>query len=244
MSALRAQVLAELRLASRQGEQLLASLGIPLLILVFFSLVDVLPTGTDEPVAFVAPGVLALAVMSSAMVSLGIGTGFERHYGVLVRLGTTPLGRERWVAAKVLTVLVIQLGQLAVLVPVALALGWSPSAGGMLNAVGALLLGTAAFAGLGLALAGNLSGLANLAVTNGLFVVLLLIGGVVVPLDELPALLELFAELLPAAALSTALHGSVGASASESSAWLVLTAWAVVTPTLAVRTFRWAPDRH
>ena len=97
-----AQVRAEVSLSLRQGEQLLVSMGIPLLLLVFFSLVDVLPkpAGVEDPVDFLAPGILALAVMSTAMVSLGIGTGFERQYGVLKRLGTTPLGRGRWVAAK------------------------------------------------------------------------------------------------------------------------------------------------
>ena len=102
----------ELRLALRQGEQLLVSIGIPLLLLVFFSTVDVLPTGDLDAVDFLVPGVLGLAVMGNAMVSLGIGTGFERSYGVLKRLGTTPLGRPRLVAAKTTVVLLTALVQL------------------------------------------------------------------------------------------------------------------------------------
>ena len=89
------QLRAELRRVAGNGEQLLLTLGIPVLLLVFFSLVDVLPTGTKDPVDFLAPGILALATMSTAMVSLGIGTGFERSYHVLKRLGATPLGRPR-----------------------------------------------------------------------------------------------------------------------------------------------------
>lgn len=50
--------------------------------------------------------------MSSAMVSLGIATGFERSYGVLRRLGTTPLGTRRLVFAKVTATLFIEIGQL------------------------------------------------------------------------------------------------------------------------------------
>ena len=99
-----------------------------MLLLVFFSVVDVLPTGTDEPVDFLAPGILALAVMSTAMVSLGIGTGFERSYHVLKRLGATPLGRPRLIAAKIGAVVAVELVQFAVLVPVAYALGWRPDA--------------------------------------------------------------------------------------------------------------------
>jgi ABC-2 type transport system permease protein len=107
----------ELALTLRRGESLLLTLGIPVLLLVFFSLVDVLPTGTDDPVDFLAPGILALAVMSTAMVGLGIATGFERQYKVLKRLGTTPLGRPALLGAKTAAVVVVELLQFAVLVP-------------------------------------------------------------------------------------------------------------------------------
>ena len=110
----------------RRGESLLLALGIPVLLLAFFSEVDVLPVGTRHPVTFLAPGILALAVMSTAMVSLGIATAFERSYGVLKRLGTTPLGRPALLAAKTAAILVVEVVQVAVLVPVALALGWDP----------------------------------------------------------------------------------------------------------------------
>jgi hypothetical protein len=126
MNRLLTQVRAELQLVARNGEQLLLTLGIPVMLLVFFSLVDVLPTGTDDPIDFLAPGVLALAVMSTAMVSLGIATGFERTYLVLKRLGATPLGRGRLIAAKIVAVVVVEMVQFAVLVPVSYALGWNP----------------------------------------------------------------------------------------------------------------------
>ena len=125
MRALLGQWRAEVLLSLRQGEQLLVSMGIPLLVLVFFSLVDVLPartasgsSGTGAAVDTIAPAVLALAVMSTAMVSLGIGTGFERYYKVLKRLGATPLGRPRLLTAKMAMVLTIELVQLAILLPV------------------------------------------------------------------------------------------------------------------------------
>ena len=128
MKRFTAQLRTEVMLTLRNGEQLLLTLGIPVMLLVFFSLVDVLPTGTDDPVDFLAPGILALAVMSTAMVSLGIGTGFERSYHVLKRLATTPLGRPRLIAAKIASVAVVELVQFAIIVPVAYALGWSPTA--------------------------------------------------------------------------------------------------------------------
>lgn len=236
-----AQLRTELGLSLRQGEQVLVSIGIPLLILVFFSLVDVLPTpeGVDDPVDFLAPGVLALAIMSTAMVSLGIGTGFERQYGVLKRLGSTPLGRPRWIAAKISMVASIEVIQIVVLVAVAVALGWRPD-GPIVLALPAFALGTAAFAGIGLLMAGTLRGTATLALANGAYLVLLLLGGMVIPLEDLPSAVQAVAELLPAAALSETVDGALteGADASAE-AWVVLTVWAMAAPAAAARWFRW-----
>jgi ABC-2 type transport system permease protein len=242
MGAFGGQLRTELRLGSRQGEQLLVSLGIPLLVLVFFSSVDVLPTGTDEPIDYLAPAVLALAVMSTAMVSLGIGTGFERHYGVLKRLGASPLGRGRWVGAKITTVLLTEAVQWALLIGVAVLLGWNPPASGWLPALVGGLLGTAAFGGLGLLMAGTLPGLATLAAANGLYLLLLLTGGMIVPLSELPDPVAAVARLLPAAPLTEVITGSLIPGPGHTvgiGAWVVLTLWAVGAPLAAAATFRW-----
>jgi ABC-2 type transport system permease protein len=225
----------------RRGESLLLTLGIPVLLLVFFSLVDVLPTpdDVDDPVDFLAPGILALAVMSTAMVSLAIATGFERGYGVLKRLGTTPLGRPRLLAAKTLAVLAVEIVQVAVLVPVALVLGWRME-GRPLLALLAALLATVAFAGLGLLLAGTLPALTTLAAANGLYLVLLLLGGMIIPLSRLPGPVRVMAKALPASALSDTLHGALAAGGSvPARAWVVLVAWAVAAPVAAALTFRW-----
>jgi ABC-2 type transport system permease protein len=241
MRAVAAQTRTELTLSLRQGEQLLVSLVIPLLILVFFSLVDVLPLpeGVDDPVDFLAPGVLALAVMSSAMVSLGIGTAFERQYGVLKRLGATPLGRPRLVTAKVAMVLALEAVQVVVLVTAAVVLGWRPEGDDVALALPAIVLGTAAFAGLGLLMAGTLRGTLTLAVANGLYLVLLLLGGMVFALDRLPDALRVVAELLPAAALAETLTGALGAASASTRSWVVLATWAVAAPVAAAALFRW-----
>ena len=89
-----AQIEVETKLTLRRGETLLVTLGIPVGILVFFGNVDLVDTGYRDPLDFLVPGVLALAVMSTAMVSLGIATAFERRYGVLKRLGSTPGTRK------------------------------------------------------------------------------------------------------------------------------------------------------
>jgi ABC-2 type transport system permease protein len=241
MRPFRAQARAEVTMTLRNGESLLLAVGIPVLLLVFFSLVDVLPTpaGTEEPVDFLAPGILALATMSTGLVNLAIATGFQRGYGVLKRLGTTPLSRPGLLAAKIVAVLAVELVQVAVLVPVAVALGWRPS-GAVVAAVAAVVLGTVAFSGLGLLLAGALKPELTLALANGLYLVLLLLGGMVVPLGSLPGALRTVAEALPAAALSDALRASVGHGAPvPTRAWAVLAGWALATPLAAAATFRW-----
>jgi ABC-2 type transport system permease protein len=223
----------------RRGESLLLVLGIPLLLLGFFAMVDVLPKGDfAESIDVLAPGVLALAVMSTAMVQLAIGTAFERQYGVLKRLGATPLGRPRLLGAKTLSIVAVEALQVVLLVSLALALGWDPSV--QIEALGAVLLGTVAFAGLGLLMAGTLRGEVTLAAANGLYLVLLLLGGMVVPLTELPDAVRSVAELLPSAALADALIGSLDAGTSvPGKSWIVLGAWALVAPIAAARLFRW-----
>jgi ABC-2 type transport system permease protein len=238
---LRAQVAAELRLTLRRGDALLLNLAIPLGLLVFFSLVDVLPkpAGVTHSVDFLSPGILALAVMSTALVSLGIATGFERQSGVLKRLGATPLGRPRLLAAKIVAVVAIEALQAALIVVVALLLGWDPG-GPVAAAVPAVLLATVAFSGLGLLLAGALRAEATLAAANGLYLLLLLLGGMIFPLSKLPGGLRAVARALPAGALSDALHGALTAGGSvPARAWIVLAVWAVVAPAAAARTFRW-----
>jgi ABC-2 type transport system permease protein len=233
----------ELLLTARRGESLLLTLGIPVLLLVFFSLVDVVDVagaGFENAVDYVAPGILALAVMSTAMVGLGIGAGFERQYGLLRRLGATPLGRPALLAAKTTAVVLIEAVQFAVLVPLALALGWHVRAAGIPLAFAAVVVGTIAFAGLGLLLAGTLRGEVNLAAANGLYVVLLLLGGIVIPLDRLPSAVEAAARWLPSACLATALREALTPGAGISvQPWVALAAWAVVAPLLAARSFRW-----
>ncbi len=245
MKPLVAQLRAEATMIATNGETVFLTLGIPVVFLLFFSAVHVLPTGTKHPVDFLVPGILALAVMSTSMTALGIGTGFERGYGVLKRLGTTPLGRPRLLAAKIMAIIAVELVQAGVLVAVGYALGWNPGgtggAGALVGAaVGAMVLGTVAFGGIGLLLAGTLKPLVNLAVVNSLFVVLLLLGGMLIPLAKLPTWLADLSKLLPASALADALHGTLGHGTPVSARdWAVLAVWAVAAPVAAGLTFRW-----
>jgi ABC-2 type transport system permease protein len=233
-----AQARVELILSLRRGESLLVSFLVPIGILVFFTKVDAVHTTLRHPVDFLVPGVLALAVMSTAMVSLGIATGFERRYGVLKRLGSTPLSRGGLLAAKTAVVLVIEILQVVVLVATGVALGWDPQAG-IAEAVGLLLIGTVAFAGIGLLMAGTLRAEANLALANALFLVLLFLGGMAYPLARLPDVLESVARALPAAALAESVRAAFGDHGTPWAHIGVLCGWALAAPLIASRCFRW-----
>ncbi|HUC36293.1 MAG TPA: ATP-binding cassette domain-containing protein [Acidimicrobiales bacterium] len=235
-----AQCRAEVGMTLRRGESLLLTIGIPVVLLLFFSEVHILPVGTPRPVDFLAPGILALAVMSTSMVNLSIATGFERGYGVLKRLGSTPLGRPSLLGAKIAAILVVELLQVAVLVPVSLGLGWHASAGGTGAALAVVLLATAGFGGTGLLMAGLLRAEVNLAAANGLWLLLLLVSGILAPLSKLPGWLEGVAKVLPAAALAQGLHDSLGLRLSVPTwAWVILACWAALAPAAAALTFRW-----
>ncbi len=241
MRAWWAQTRAEVVMTVRRGETLLLTLGIPVLLLVFFSQTHVTTTPAGGRINFIAPGILALCVLSTSLVALSIATGFERSYGVLRRLHVTPLGQRRMIAAKIASVLVTEAIQVGVLSLVAFALHWRPhgGAGGALSTAAALLLGSAGCAGIGLLLAGRLRAEVNLAAANGLYLVLLLVSGIVVPLSSLPSVVRRVALYLPSGAMAQALHQSLGqAAAVSASLWWTLAAWALVAPLLAARTFR------
>jgi ABC-2 type transport system permease protein len=236
---LAAQTRAELTLLLRNGEQLLLTLVIPLGLLVVLTRVDVVTVpGSGSRAGFFVPGVMALAVMSTAFTGQAIAIGFERQYGVLKRLGATPLPRSVLLGAKTLAVLAVELVQLVLIAAVGLLLGWHPH--GSVPAVLLLVvLGTAAFSGLGLLLGGTLRGLTTLAAANLIWFVLLVLGGVLFPLSEFGAAQDVL-QLLPTAALSHGLrdvlqHGT-GLPLRDVAA---LGSWSVATLAAATRFFRW-----
>lgn len=239
-----AQTALETRMLLRNGEQLLLTVIIPALLLVLFSAVDIISVpagrdGTGASVDFLAPGILALAVMSTAFTGQAIATGFDRRYGVLKRLGASPLPRWALMAAKTLSVLVTEVLQIALLTVIALALGWSPH-GNPLSVLALVLLGTAAFSGLGLLMAGTLKAEMTLAAANLVFLLLLVGGGVIVPLEKFPDAVRSVLELLPISALSDGLRAVLqdGAALPWGTA-AVLAGWAVVGLGAAARLFRW-----
>lgn len=239
-----AQARAEVAAVLRNGEQLLLVAILPALVLVGLARTTVVAveTGGLPRIDVVTPGVLALGVLSAAFTSPAIATAFDRRAGVLRLLATTPLGRGGLLAGKVGGVVVVEAVQVALLATLALALGWAPDPAGVPAALVALGLGTAAFVGLALLMAGTMRAEAVLGAANLVWVLLLVGGGVVVPPEQLPGAWATVAALLPSGALAEALRVAFvdGGGAAVVRPLVVLAVWAVGAGLAARRFFRWS----
>lgn len=230
------QAAAEARLTVRRGENLLAMVVLPAAAL---WVLGFLVPGARS-LESVLPGVLALALVASGLVNLAIATGYERGYGVLKRLGGSPLGRDGLLAAKLAVVGVIALIQVVALIGLATTMGWQPGAGGSVVAIlVALLVGSATFAAIGLLLAGTLRPEATLVVANVLFLVALVLGGVLVPVPDLPAPLETIAFLSPVGALAEAFRAALGTGDDYLASVVVVAIWGIMAAVGTIRLFRW-----
>lgn len=235
---LRAQTAMEVRMLLRNGEQVGLTLVIPLLLLFFFNLPLLYSLG-GRRIDFVAPSIIALSVMSASFTGLAIGTGFERKYGVLKRLGATALPRATLLLGKTCSVLLLQAGQIVLISAAAFALGWHPRHN-PIWAVLLVLLATAALGGLGLLLAGTVRAEVTLAAANLAWLILLFCGGIAVPLAKFPAGVADVLRLLPSAALSDGLHQVLQTGTGVPvRPILTLAVWAAVALPAAARWFRW-----
>jgi ABC-2 type transport system permease protein len=237
-----AQALMETRLLLRNGEQLVLALVIPLLLLVGVAEAGArFDLGPGRRIDVLTPGVLALAVLSTAFTSVAIATGFERRYGVLKRLGASPLPRTGLLLGKAGGVLLVIAAQLAVIGAVAAVLGWQPrtTVPGVAGVAVFVLLGIAAFGALALLMAGALRAEATLAAANLVYLLLLVGGGLIVPLDLYPEAARAVLALLPSAALGEGMRDLLSGGGYDASAAVVLAAWAAAAAALAARTFRW-----
>lgn len=239
---LRSQIAMDLRLLSRNGEQLLLTLVIPLVLLVLGTRSnEVVDLGAGRPIDIITPGILALAVLSTSFTSLAIATGFERRYGVIKRLGASPLPRWGLMLGKIGAIAIVEIAQLTLLSAVGLLLGWDPHGGA--TAFGQMLLlavlGTAAFGSLGLLIAGTLRAEATLAVANLVYVLLLVGGGLLVPLSRYPGASRHVLELLPSGALGQGLRDTFAGEGPGVVPLVVLVVWAGFCGLAVSRTFKW-----
>ncbi|MCC3293440.1 ABC transporter permease [Arthrobacter sp. zg-Y411] len=224
----------------RNGEQLILAVVLPLLAMVALVVTPLLDGYGTSRINMATPGIFALCAMSTAFTGQGIATGFDRRYGVLRYLSTTPLGRAGLIAGKVIAVLAVLVIQVALVSIVALLFGWRPELSGLVPAVLQLLLGAIAFTALGLLVAGTVRPEATLAITNLLWILLAAAGGIIIPVGNLPGIVQPFVEVLPSAALGDALRSALIDSQFNISATLIVLAWTILGGLGAVRWFKWS----
>lgn len=242
-SVIRSQAALEWRLLMGNGEQILLTLIIPLVLLVGLTVTNFVSlgvTGRAAKLDLLVPSIMALAIMSSAFTALAIATGFDRRGEAIKFLGTTPLSRTGLLAAKVLAVLGVQAIQLTVIAVVGAFLGWVPNHTALWS-LPVIALGTAAFASWGFAMAGVLRAEATLALANAVYLILLLGGGVIVPSTRFTEPIATLVGYLPSAALADGLRAAMGPGdmAVIASSMAILAAWAAVGSFVVHRTFRW-----
>lgn len=229
----------EARTMLSNGEQLILAVFLPLLALIGLAVTPVLDGFGTSRVNVAVPGILALCAMSTAFTGQGIATGFDRRYGVLRFLSTTPLGRAGLIAGKAIAVLAVLMIQTVVITAVALPLGWQPNPAGLLTGAVLLILGAAAFTALGLLVAGTARPEATLALTNLLWILLGVLGGIVIPGERLPSMAQAVVPYLPSGALGNALRDALIAGSFNGPAALVLLLWTILSGAAAIRWFKW-----
>ncbi|WP_029069561.1 ABC transporter permease [Jonesia quinghaiensis] len=237
-----AQAKFEIAAILRNGEQLMVTILLPLGVLLLLTTTDVvdLDTGSHTTLDFLTPGVMALAIMSSAFTSQAIATAFDRRNGVLRYLATTPLGKSGLLAGKIIGVTLIVLIQLVLIGITAAILGWRPDTAGLLLLIPATVLGTASFTALAQLLAGTMRAEAVLALANIILVALLVGGGILAPASQLPGPLEQLALLLPSGALGEALRGAFMEGYIPPWSIVVLIGWSAALGWGARKLFTWS----
>ncbi|PRA06484.1 ABC transporter [Arthrobacter sp. MYb211] len=221
------------------GEQLVLAVVLPIIALFGLTFTDLLEGVAPRSIDAAVPGVLALCVISTAFTGQGIGTGFDRRYGVLRMFSTTPLGKTGLIFGKVIAVLTVLAIQVVLITLVALLLGWEPNLFGILPAILFLLLGAAAFTALGLLIAGTVRPEATLAITNLAWILLAGVGGVLFPLSMAPHWIQPTLDALPSAALGDAMRSALIEGRFSIASVIFLVLWAAAGSFAAIKLFKW-----
>lgn len=221
----------------RNGEQTLLNIIIP--VAAFIALVNVPFAGRDPmSVGAAYASSLALAWASTAFTSQAIAIAFDRRWGVMRMLATTPLGPKGLFLGKLGAVGVVALIQTLLLTVVALALGLSLNPAVLLPGLALLALGLGAFLALGLLIGGTLRPEAVLALANLLWIAMAGLGALIVPAASYPDWWGTIVAFTPPGALGEGLRSLAGGE-SVAIHLAVLGGWTVGVGLLAASRFRW-----
>jgi ABC-2 type transport system permease protein len=244
MRALALQGFIEIKLQLRRREVVFFSLLLPVLFLLFFGALygnQVTSSGRSY-IDYIVPGYAVYAIMSVALVTLAINVATERQFGILKRLGGTPLPRASLVAAKIISGALLAAAVIVVLVVLGITAYHAQLRGNMAAAILVLIVGILSFAAMGITFGGIVKPDSAAAAANLISLTFAFLGGVFIPLDQFPETLRNIAQVLPSERLNDALQAiwtkgqGLGATGSD---LLVVALWAAAALALGARRFRW-----
>jgi ABC-2 type transport system permease protein len=182
---------------------------------------------------------------NTALAGLAITLVVRREGGLLKRLRATPLPAATYLTAVLVSTLVVFLLQMALTVALGVTLYGARGAESWVALVPVLLLGAAAFAGLGIGLAALIrSDEGASAVVNLVVLPMAFLSGSFGPTRDYPDVLQAVADVLPLTYLirlvqAAYLHGT--SLFHDLGAVAVVVAWGVAGLVVAVRRFDWQP---
>ncbi|MFT7600792.1 MAG: ABC-2 type transport system permease protein [Acidimicrobiales bacterium] len=224
---------------------------LPLVFLVLFTSIfgnETIDSRNGARVAtFYVPGILAMSLVSATMINLAITTTTRREQGILKRIRGTPLRPWVFVAAQVLAAVVI----MAFSAFLVITIGWllfdvSLQAKGVPALLISLVVGTATFSALGLALATIIPSVnAAPAITNAIALPLYFVSDVFIISDDSPRVINTIGNLFPIKHLGGALQESfnpfIEGTPMPWGHWAVIAGWGLVGAIVSVTRFRWTP---
>ena len=237
-----------------RGEQLVfwrsreAAVFVFLFPLLLFALLTALYNGEiygkPAPWALLA-GMLGYGAANTAFAGLALIIVARREMGILKRIRSTPLPAATYLGAVITSILIVFALQALALFTLGSILESTPWPSNAVSLAAALLLGTTAFAGLGLAISSVIRSVeGSSAVINIVLLPMAFLSGSFGPTANYPRFLRAIGDVLPLKYLVDAvnaiyLHGKQ--LWDEPTAVAVLAAWGAFGIAVAMRKFRWEP---
>jgi ABC-2 type transport system permease protein len=246
MRVFRHELVNQQRLFWRSRESAFFTFLLPIILLVILGLVYGDNTIDGEPAStYLVAGMLGYGVVATAYAGLAINLVIRRESGVLKRVRGTPLPPASYLAAVVVSTLVvlgIEAFAQVMIGRFVLDAGFPDSPAGLAVA---LLLGVLAFSALGLATTALVrSSEGSSAIVNAIYLPMVFISGVFFSVEALPGFLEAIANVLPLTYLLELIRSVFVEDDGLESSWtaiLVVALWGVAGALLALRSFRWEP---
>ncbi len=193
-------------------------------------------------------GLFGYGAMNTAFGGLTIILVGRREAGVLKRVRSTPLPPTTYIAALLLSWLVVFALDAVGLVALGTLAFDASTPSNWLGFAGAIVFGVACFAGMGLGAASLIRSAEGVsAVVNVIVLPMAFLSGSFGPTDEYPAFLQSIADVLPLTYFIAIVYGVYidGESLfADPGALGVVVAWGVAGLVLALRRFSWMPREH